>query len=401
MATRISVLAPMTIAALAGAAAFAFSQSYRLVDLGTLGGQSNAFALSDSGQMGGTATLADSHFSPVLFPETGTPQQLPSLASEREHVVFAFDAAERPIGTAYTLGAMGVQAFRLDPAGPTPLGPFAARACNASGDIVGSTRVLAADGMTLPVACVLRGGVLTTLPSLGGRTSQALGIDDLGRIVGSSTTATEVASRPCLWLSTGAVVDLGTLGGNGGQAAAVQADAGTGVSTVVGHSISSADGLRHATKWRVNAAGAVLSRVDMGVLRAGTSSYALSINQAGAAVGTSDFHAVLFDGGEVHDLNSLLAAPAPGWTLETAAAINGAGWIVGNGTLLGFPRAFALVPFHCYADFNGDGGVDGADVEAFFVAWEAGLPTADVNEDGGVDGGDVEAFFVVWEAGGC
>ena len=30
-----------------------------------------------------------------------------------------------------------------------------------------------------------------------------------------------------------------------------------------------------------------------------------------------------------------------------------------------------------------------------------GEACADVNEDGGVDGGDVEAFFLLWEAGGC
>jgi len=55
----------------------------------------------------------------------------------------------------------------------------------------------------------------------------------------------------------------------------------------------------------------------------------------------------------------------------------------------------------CPADFNRDGGVDGSDVEAFFVRWEAGESNADVNLDGGVDGADVEAFIVVWQAGGC
>ncbi len=56
-------------------------------------------------------------------------------------------------------------------------------------------------------------------------------------------------------------------------------------------------------------------------------------------------------------------------------------------------------PVGCTADFNNDGGVDGADVEAFFAAWEVAEPSADVNEDGGVDGGDVEYFFQRWEAG--
>ncbi len=55
----------------------------------------------------------------------------------------------------------------------------------------------------------------------------------------------------------------------------------------------------------------------------------------------------------------------------------------------------------CAADFNEDGGVDGSDVEAFYIAWENAEPLADVNEDGGIDGGDVEAFFAVWSAGGC
>ncbi|MEY3231159.1 MAG: hypothetical protein RL689_1248 [Planctomycetota bacterium] len=55
----------------------------------------------------------------------------------------------------------------------------------------------------------------------------------------------------------------------------------------------------------------------------------------------------------------------------------------------------------CVADFNRDGGIDGADVAAFFFSWERAGDGADVNEDGGVDVGDIEAFFSVWEAGGC
>ncbi|MBS0195583.1 MAG: hypothetical protein JSR77_02390 [Planctomycetes bacterium] len=53
----------------------------------------------------------------------------------------------------------------------------------------------------------------------------------------------------------------------------------------------------------------------------------------------------------------------------------------------------------CPADFNQDGGVDGSDVQAFFLVWEAGESPADTNCDGGVDGLDVEAFFIAWEAG--
>ncbi|MBS0198279.1 MAG: hypothetical protein JSR77_16120 [Planctomycetes bacterium] len=72
--------------------------------------------------------------------------------------------------------------------------------------------------------------------------------------------------------------------------------------------------------------------------------------------------------------------------------------IVSNacGSVISDPATLAI----CTADFNCDGGTDGADLEAFFAEWEAGNPIADVNEDGGVDGADVDFFFVHWE-GGC
>jgi len=55
----------------------------------------------------------------------------------------------------------------------------------------------------------------------------------------------------------------------------------------------------------------------------------------------------------------------------------------------------------CPADFNEDGGIDGADVDAFFAEWEMGGHHADVNADGGIDGSDVGEFFMIWENGGC
>jgi len=64
-------------------------------------------------------------------------------------------------------------------------------------------------------------------------------------------------------------------------------------------------------------------------------------------------------------------------------------------------RAALATPPACLADYNQDGGVDGADVEAFFIDWQDGNPDADVNEDGGVDGSDVETFFLAWESGQC
>ncbi len=58
------------------------------------------------------------------------------------------------------------------------------------------------------------------------------------------------------------------------------------------------------------------------------------------------------------------------------------------------------VTAHPGADFNIDGGIDGADIEAFFIAWQAGESHADFNLDGGIDGSDIESFFLAWENGG-
>jgi len=58
-------------------------------------------------------------------------------------------------------------------------------------------------------------------------------------------------------------------------------------------------------------------------------------------------------------------------------------------------------PAPCFADFNEDGGIDGRDVEDFFVAWAFSESRSDVNVDGGVDGTDVEVFFGLWSSGEC
>jgi hypothetical protein len=64
-----------------------------------------------------------------------------------------------------------------------------------------------------------------------------------------------------------------------------------------------------------------------------------------------------------------------------------------------FPSNPAIIEVDPVGDYNLDGGVDGSDIDAFFLDWEAGEGRADVNFDGGVDGSDVSAFFFSWERG--
>ncbi len=53
----------------------------------------------------------------------------------------------------------------------------------------------------------------------------------------------------------------------------------------------------------------------------------------------------------------------------------------------------------CLADFDANGGIDGADLAAFFAAYESGSWLADVDFNGGVDGADLAGFFAAYEAG--
>jgi uncharacterized membrane protein len=83
--------------------------------------------------------------------------------------------------------------------------------------------------------------------------------------------------------------------------------------------------------------------------------------------------------------------------------------IVGSYYPNGVERAFILrdLPFGdnrcpaCAADFDEDGGVSGADLAAFMLAYEAGARCADVDDDDQVDGTDVAAFLAAFERGGC
>lgn len=55
----------------------------------------------------------------------------------------------------------------------------------------------------------------------------------------------------------------------------------------------------------------------------------------------------------------------------------------------------------CVGNFDNTGGVNAADIAAYFAAYEEGLLCADADRDGGITGNDVAAFFRAFENGGC
>jgi hypothetical protein len=142
------------------------------------------------------------------------------------------------------------------------------------------------------------------------------------------------------------------------------------------------------------------------------------VSQFGSAGDPSTFQVALFEDGAI-ELRYLTVTGEGGSAGPTDTSTLGIENATGtNATVLNETRATLTGPISyrttfadtgvcvpacpaCPADFDQDGGVTGADVEAFFLAFEAGDPCGDTDLDGGVTGADVEAFFVAFENGGC
>jgi uncharacterized membrane protein len=401
MNTRI----PVTLLALLAGAGAAIAQPYTLVDLGTLSGESHAFALAPHSGTGalvvvGSSTGPEAHFSAVRFAPAIV--EIPTLPGFNESVAFAASPDGSVFGVAYSFGDPICRAFVDIGAGPLDLGAFTPRAANSAGQIAGATTVVTSTfgGLTLPRAARWHDGTLDVLPTLGGSSSLGLAIDDAGRVAGSSFNTADAASRPCLWIGS-TPSDLGTLGGTSGQVYALYSDNAVGVST-------NAAGLFRATLWRLSPQGTVLSRLDLGGLTPATPSAAHAMNTAGDVVGTSGFRAVLWRAGAAIDLNTFVSEP--GWVLETAWDIDDAGRIVGSGTLWGAGRAFMLdvAGPACSSDFNHDGTVNSTDVSDFINQWfrdqVEGTLLSDWDANGIVNSTDVSEFINSWFediAAGC
>jgi probable HAF family extracellular repeat protein len=73
--------------------------------------------------------------------------------------------------------------------------------------------------------------------------------------------------------------------------------------------------------------------------------WGFGINDSGVVVGQSTYqgtyHAFVYNGGKMQDLNSLISAGS-GWVLQSGTGINASGQIVGEGTLNGKQHGFLL-----------------------------------------------------------
>lgn len=196
--------------------------------------------------------------------------------------------------------------------------------------------------------------LLGTLATDGTGRSSARSINNNGQVAGWSDLAIDpveniIFSHAFFYdpSANGAMEDLGTLGGKASAANAIN-DAGV----IVGL----ATDINEDTFAFSFQPGVDTAMVNLGTLDPETPfSMAFDINNNNQAVGFSfagrprqtgqpaPSHAVLYDNGNVIDLNEQIDCPL-GWTLITAKGINDVGQIVGSGQLNGETHGFLLTP---------------------------------------------------------
>ncbi|MEI7657990.1 MAG: hypothetical protein WCK33_07990 [Phycisphaerae bacterium] len=108
----------------------------------------------------------------------------------------------------------------------------------------------------------------------------------------------------------------------------------------------------------------------------------------------------------VEDLLAVRGEDLSKWRLTSVTSVSADGTVLAGAGERVLPDGsrrsdvwMVAVSSICLTDWNSDGGIDGADVTAFFDAWEQGK--ADINLDGGTDGADIDEFFARWERGDC
>ncbi len=344
--------------------------TYNVTDLNTLGaeGYTRAEDINKSGHVTGISRI-DATVQHAFLWDGSTISDLGSTAADHFSAGLGINSADHVVGvTTDTLdsGNTAAQVWTLSGRITLPtLGGTedVAVAINDSDFVVGASDVT---GDADFHATAWTGTTPQDLGTLGGAWSFAQDVNSSGHVVGWSllgpkadayASLSEVfqATYPkladlklvgsfffpsdmhaFLWETGHPLSDLGTLGGQGSIATAIN-DLGQ----VVGVSYLPGDTESHAVLWD----GGIHDLSTLG----GTESVALDINNNGRIVGKSrtssgDWRAVVWDHGTPIDLNTRTDSSGMYWVLEEADAINDDGLIVGTGLHHGLSRAFVLRP---------------------------------------------------------
>jgi probable HAF family extracellular repeat protein len=323
-----------TATAADGYRTFFWTKTGGMIDIGTIGGTNYVPAeINDSGQVTGTFDPSgiglDSHG--FFWTSAGGMIDLGTLGGNQT-MPWAMNAYGKVVGLSrISPDSYTYHAFSWTKAGGmvdlgVPLGATNSRAyaVNTFGQVVGVSDL----GGGRRAFFWSQAGGMVDLGTDGLTESVPFAILDSGQVFGYSYTFGTDLYKAWTWTPAGGLVDLGSLGGGSTRPFAVSASG-----QVVGYSYVDSDltkNKRHAFSW--TSAGGM---VDLGTF-GGTDSMAQAINGLGQIVGASavtgdaGYHAFIYDGTGLKDLNNLLANKPAGMEVVDAFLSSADGSIVAN-----------------------------------------------------------------------
>lgn len=337
---------------------------YAIVDLGTLAGNdSRGVALNDAGWVAGTSRVdvfTSRAFLWLPAPALGMEAGMHDLGTLGGNSSFgsAIDSAGRVAGTSFLPGEKDARAFRWETGTMTDLGTIepwpssTGEGINDLGEVVGKASALGCvPSLWLPAAHYGYPAGVHELPMPAGWSEgEALDINDHGQVVGYLAWAAcdgLIARHPYLWLPEPA---FGLPAGPHDLFPDAPTEdfyshvlAINDVGEMVGwRAVGFVTGPREPLIWRRGVAEPL--PLPPGI----DTATATGLDDRGRVVGYTGIidifgRALLWQDGEVHDLNDLIP-PGSGWELKVANAINESDQIVGTGLLDGERRAFLLTP---------------------------------------------------------